>query len=205
MRRAKIRKVYVSDSGMHCFMLSEHELFYNHFSSDHVHKIKLDSDGSSEIGQQRSFRSIDILNFSDNVYEVLIGSEDGYLILGIMECDPRKGSVEVFEPFKTVVETPEYSAILDIKITKIKNEFLTLAVSATSLYQFVGSGSLDEVFRQYKSNPKLIQEHTIVTGARKKADKQMMVANASDLAASQRDGLNPLAVSTASAFDQSRL
>jgi hypothetical protein len=100
-----------------------------------------------------------------------------------MECDPRKGSVEVFEPFKTVVETPEYSAILDIKITKVKNEFLTLAVSSTQLYQFVGSGSLDEVFRQYKNNPKLIQEHTIVTGS-KKSDKHMHVANASDLASS---------------------
>ena len=164
-------------------MLSEHELFYNHFGSDHVQKIKVESDGSSEIGQQRSFKSIDILKFSDNVYEVLIGSEDGYLILGIMECDPRKGSVEVFEPFKTEDETPEYSAILDIKITKVKNEFLTLAVSSTQLYQFVGSGSLDEVFRQYKNNPKLIQEHTIVTGS-KKSDKHMHVANASDLASS---------------------
>jgi hypothetical protein len=55
-----------------------------------------------------------------------------------------------------VIETPEYSPILDIKITKVKNDFLTLAVSATSLYQFVGSGSLVEVFRQYKNNPKLI-------------------------------------------------
>lgn len=129
LRRAKIRKMYVSDSGLHCFMLSEHELFYNHYGSDHIQKIKVDSDGSSEMGQQRSFKSIEILKFSDNVYEVLIGSEDGCLILGIMECDPRKGSVEVFEPFKTVVETPEYSAILDIKISKVKNEFLCLAVS----------------------------------------------------------------------------
>ena len=55
-----------------------------------------------------------------------------------------------------MIETPEYSPILDIKITKVKNDFLTLAVSATSLYQFVGSGSLVEVFTQYKNNPKLI-------------------------------------------------
>ena len=36
LRRAKIRRVFVSDNGMHCFMLSEHELFYNHFASDHI-------------------------------------------------------------------------------------------------------------------------------------------------------------------------
>ena len=54
------------------------------------------------MGQQRSFRSIDILKFGDsnsNVYEVLIGSEDGYMILGTVECDPRTGSVEVFQEF----------------------------------------------------------------------------------------------------------
>ena len=90
------------------------------------------------------------------MYEVLIGSEDGYLILGTVECDPRTGSVEVFQEFSAVVETPEYSPILDIRITKVKNDFLTLAVSATSLYQFLGSGSLVEVFRQYKNNPKMI-------------------------------------------------
>lgn len=151
--------MYISESGMHCFMLSDHELFYNHYGSDNVQKIKVESDSTSEIGQQRSFRSIDILKFGDsnsNVYEVLIGSEDGYLILGTVECNPRNGSVEVFDAFRNVVETPEYSPILDIKISKVKNEFLTLAVSQTCLYQFVGSGSLDEVFRQYKSNPKLI-------------------------------------------------
>jgi hypothetical protein len=56
----------------------------------------------NEMGQQRSFRSIDILKFGDsnsNVYEVLIGSEDGYMILGTVECDPRTGSVEVFQEF----------------------------------------------------------------------------------------------------------
>lgn len=171
LKRAGVRKMYVSESGMHCFMLSDHELFYNHFSSDTVQKIKVESDSTSELGQQRSFRSIEILKFGDsnsNVYEVLIGSEDGYLILGTVECNPRNGTVEVFDAFRNVVETPDYSPILDIKITKVKNDFLTLAVSQTNLYQFVGSGSLDEAFRQYKSNPKLIQEHTIVTGARSK-------------------------------------
>ena len=73
------------------------------------------------------------------------------------------------------------------------------------MYQFVGSGSLDEVFRQYKSNPKLIQEHTIVIGARSKDKTTMNVATAQELAMSAKDNLNPLAVNVTSGFDQSKL
>lgn len=87
---------------------------------------------------------------------MLLGSEDGYLIHGVVETDPRTGAVEVFENFKVVLETLDFQPILDIKITKVKNDFLTLAVSSTSLYQFVGSGSLEQVFAVYKNNPKLI-------------------------------------------------
>ena len=135
MRRAKCKKMLISENGMHCLLLADHELFYNHFSSEKVEKVKVD-DSSSDIGR-RTFRSIDILRFGEansNVYEVLIGSDDGYLILGAVEFNPRNGSCEVLNPFKSVAETPEYSPLLDIKITKVKNEFLTLAVSSTSLY-----------------------------------------------------------------------
>jgi len=40
----------------------------------------------------------------------------------------------VLEPFKQVVQTPEYSPLLDLKVCKIKDVHLVLAVSATSLY-----------------------------------------------------------------------
>jgi hypothetical protein len=50
LRRAKVRRMHVSDSGMHCFLLSDHELFYNHYASDSVQKIKVEGDSSSEVG-----------------------------------------------------------------------------------------------------------------------------------------------------------
>ena len=39
LKRAKIRKMFVDDSGMHCFLVSSTELFYNHWDSDFIYRI----------------------------------------------------------------------------------------------------------------------------------------------------------------------
>ena len=39
LKRAKIRKMFVDDSGMHCFLVSNTELFYNHWESDFIYRI----------------------------------------------------------------------------------------------------------------------------------------------------------------------
>ena len=68
LKRHKIRKLYVADSGQHCFMLTDHDLFYNHWSNDHVNRIEVSPNnvgGSAEISQQKSFKSIEVLKYGD--------------------------------------------------------------------------------------------------------------------------------------------
>ena len=34
LKRAKIRRMYLDESGVHCFLVSDTEIFYNHWDSD---------------------------------------------------------------------------------------------------------------------------------------------------------------------------
>ncbi len=36
LKRKPIKKMYVDSTGLHCFLLAEHEVFYNHWSSNRV-------------------------------------------------------------------------------------------------------------------------------------------------------------------------
>ena len=65
---------------------------------------------------------------------MVLGSEEGHLFHGVLQVDPDSGMVNVVESFKVVLQTPEYSSILEIKMTKIKDTFLILFISATMLY-----------------------------------------------------------------------
>lgn len=47
-------------------------------------------------------------------------------------------------------------------MTKIKETFLVLAISATKLYQFVGKDSLESTLQNYQKDHKLIQNHAVV-------------------------------------------
>lgn len=115
-------------------MLTGHEIYYNHFNSESVHQLQIDSVKGSQV----AFRSIDILKFSDkdpNFFEVVLGSEEGHIFHGAIQVDKDKGYFpDVCEPFKPVLQTPEYSSVLDIKVTQIKDVYLVLAISATKLY-----------------------------------------------------------------------
>jgi hypothetical protein len=37
LKRKNIKKMFVDSKGLHCFMLAEHEIFYNNWASDRVH------------------------------------------------------------------------------------------------------------------------------------------------------------------------
>ena len=37
LKRKNIKKMFVDSKGLHCFMLAEHEIYYNHWSSDRVY------------------------------------------------------------------------------------------------------------------------------------------------------------------------
>lgn len=43
LKRKKIRKMYVDNKGIHCFMLSEHEIFYNNWASNRVYQVPTSS------------------------------------------------------------------------------------------------------------------------------------------------------------------
>lgn len=36
LKRKPIKKMFVDPRGLHCFLLAEHEIFYNHWSSNRV-------------------------------------------------------------------------------------------------------------------------------------------------------------------------
>lgn len=39
LKRKNIKKMFVDPKGMHCFMLAEHELYYNNWNSNKVFQV----------------------------------------------------------------------------------------------------------------------------------------------------------------------
>lgn len=94
--------MFVDKTGLHCFMLTGHEIFYNYFDSDQVYNVPIESIR----GTQVAFKSIDILKFDENepnFFELLLGSEDGHLFHGVFETQKHNGELSAVEPFKVVV------------------------------------------------------------------------------------------------------
>ena len=101
----------------------------------------------------------------EQVFEVLIGTEDGHILHGAIESKAtRAGKCDIIKEFSTVMET-QFESISDIKIARINSFVLVLAVSETILYQFAGK-DLDQMFATYSSNRRLVQEHSIVMSAK---------------------------------------
>lgn len=42
-KRVKLRKMFVDKLGLHCFMLTGHEIYYNYFHSETVFQVPIDS------------------------------------------------------------------------------------------------------------------------------------------------------------------
>lgn len=77
LKRKPIKKMYVDPMGLHCFLLAEHEIFYNHWTSARVFQVMTKS---GDTQQPKAFRSIDIQYQSSqerDLFEVLLGTEDG--------------------------------------------------------------------------------------------------------------------------------
>lgn len=93
LKRKPIKKMFVDPRGLHCFFLAEHEIFYNHWSSNRVFQIttssKLDSQTST---QPRTFRSIDLQYVSPknfDIFEILVGTDDGNIYHSAFMLDPK--------------------------------------------------------------------------------------------------------------------
>lgn len=62
------------------------------------------------------------------------------------------------------MDTQEYRPIYDIKLAKVLNRQLILAITDTSLHQFVSqdSANIKKTFNDYKANDnKLMKEHSL--------------------------------------------
>ena len=110
-------------------MLTGTDIYYNYYFSDRIYPLKIETQSA---GRQVEFRSIDILKLDEedpNMFEVVLGGDDGQLFFGAVMINPDNGSIENLEEFQVAVQTPEYSPILDIKMTRIKGVYLVLAIS----------------------------------------------------------------------------
>ena len=138
LKRAKIRKMFVDDSGMHCFLVSDTELFYNHWDSDFIYRIDVFTPEHFKVRQggsinQMIIKSIDIKVLEDNLFEVLLGTACGHILHGCYMAQPREGDCQTIDPFDCLIEIDDMEPIVDIKIVALKNFISILAVSPTKL------------------------------------------------------------------------
>ena len=138
IKRKNIRKLYVDKDGVHCILMSEHELFYCNWNDNHIYQINTnvqDSASGRGFAGPRGFRSIEIFHEDgdQNCFEILLGTKDGQIYHTAMEYSD--GSLEVFEHLSSVIELPEAKEVLDIKIASFADdEKVVLAVTETTLY-----------------------------------------------------------------------
>jgi hypothetical protein len=134
--RTKLNKLFVDKTGLHCFMLTPREIYYNYYHSDTVVVLPVEISR----GTPPTIHSIDIQLFDEadpTFFELLLGSEDGTLFHGAFQITPE-GIPQTVSQIQMAVKTPEYNPIREIKIAKVKEVFLVLAITSTKLYQFVG-------------------------------------------------------------------
>ena len=61
LKRKPIKKMYVDPMGVHCFLLAEHEIFYNHWGSNRVFQVMTKpQEGQAASQQPKAFRSVDL-------------------------------------------------------------------------------------------------------------------------------------------------
>lgn len=81
LKRKPIKKMYVDPRGLHCFFLAEHEVFYNHWSSNRVFQVTVSQqDSATNASPPKAFKSIDLQYVSPRdfeIFEILLGTVDG--------------------------------------------------------------------------------------------------------------------------------
>jgi hypothetical protein len=80
LKRKPIRKMFVDPRGLHCFFLAEHEVFYNHWSSNRVFQVATSQVDASSNSPPKAFKSIDLQYVAPRDYdtfEILLGTVDG--------------------------------------------------------------------------------------------------------------------------------
>ena len=94
LKRAKIRRMYLDDSGVHCFLVSDTEIFYNHWDSDFISRIDVFTEEHFKIRQgntinQMIIKSIEVSILEDNLFEILLGTGCGHILHGCYLANPQ--------------------------------------------------------------------------------------------------------------------
>ena len=78
---------------MHCILLSDTELFYNHWDSDYIFRIDVFSEehfndrGGNSIANM-TLKSIDIKVIEDNLFELVAGTSEGHILHACYMAQP---------------------------------------------------------------------------------------------------------------------
>lgn len=162
--------MYVDREGVHCLLVYDYELFYMNYYGNQVHKVSSLSQEDGQMGDQNFLTgsrpspivAIDVHHDPGelNLFEIILGTQDGRIFHAVLEYSNNK--LEIIENFACVVELPENRAILDLKIASFEGQqFMVLAITESSLYQFSGEGVIRGVLEEYKSNPSLISKNML--------------------------------------------
>ena len=91
LRRAQINRMFVDESGDHCFLVSDTALFYNHWGSDQIKRIDLlKAKYFAERDLDFAFKisCIAIKVIEDELFEVLLGTSTGHILHGCILSEP---------------------------------------------------------------------------------------------------------------------
>jgi hypothetical protein len=80
-------------------MLTGPDIYYNYYHSDRIYRLKIENQSA---GRQVEFKSIDILKLDEsdpNMFEIVLGGDDGQLFFGAVMVNPEDGSIENLEEF----------------------------------------------------------------------------------------------------------
>jgi hypothetical protein len=135
LKRKPIKKMFLDPRGLHCFFLAEHEVFYNHWSSNRVFQVMTKAMDGSSSAQPKPFRSIDLQYVAPRDYdtfEILLGTEDGQIFHACIQSSPK--GLDMIDPLRQVFDTQDYRPILDLKIAKIAGNQVVLAITDHALY-----------------------------------------------------------------------
>ena len=86
--------MFVDETGMHCFLISDTELFYNHWDSDFIYRINVFTEEHHKVRRgetinQMIIKSLDMKVIEDNLFEVILGTACGHILHGCYMAQPR--------------------------------------------------------------------------------------------------------------------
>lgn len=83
-----------------------------------------------------------------DTFEILLGTDDGQIFHACLQYNPK--GLQVIDPIVSVFDTNEFRPILDLKMAKIFNRQLVIAITDSSLHQFISDNNLKKTFMEYQ-------------------------------------------------------